>query len=54
VRYQNVHKLLSIDTRGYGYELSPPVPIVVLEGRIRGSRREPLLGDLPPPPGFHF
>lgn len=34
------HKI-SIDSRGYKYELVNPVPVMVTKGRIRGSRREP-------------
>lgn len=52
VSYRNVHQLLRVDTRGYGYELTPPVPVVVLPGRIRGHRTEPLTGSLPLPPGL--
>lgn len=33
-----------INSRGYLYELTPPVPIVVLEGNILGSRDEPARG----------
>jgi hypothetical protein len=32
---------LGLASRGYLYELTPPVPIEVLEGRIRGRLREP-------------
>jgi hypothetical protein len=33
-----------IESRGYRYELTPPVPITVLEGTVRGSRRSPAPG----------
>ena len=32
---------INIHTRGYFYELTPPVPIEVLEGTIRGKKKEP-------------
>ncbi|MEM9862005.1 MAG: hypothetical protein AAF938_10340, partial [Myxococcota bacterium] len=35
---------VEIDTRGYLFELTPPVNISVLEGRIRGRRRRPIEG----------
>lgn len=54
VRYRNVHAVLNIDSRGYGYELTPPVPVVVLEGRVRSARKQPPTGNFPVPPGFHF
>lgn len=31
--------ILEIDTRGYLFELTPPVPVEVLEGRVRGQPR---------------
>ena len=33
---------VEIDTRGYRFELTPPVPIEVLEGNVRGRRRQPI------------
>ena len=41
-RAQAIH----IDSRGYHYELTPPVVVEVLEGTIHGPRREPPLGLL--------
>jgi hypothetical protein len=32
---------LSVDTRGYLFELTPPVPVEVLPGNLRGRRRRP-------------
>jgi hypothetical protein len=55
---------MRLTTRGYQYELAEPIPISVLEGRVRGRRQspitemmpkpgvdysEPLEGELPPP-----
>jgi hypothetical protein len=36
-----------IDTKGYLYELTPPVPVEVLKGNIRSVRKIPPLGALP-------
>jgi len=36
-----------INSRGYRYELTPPVPIEVLEGDVRGGVRQPIRGFLP-------
>jgi hypothetical protein len=33
---------LNLDTRGYYYELRPPVPVNVLEGNIKGEAKEPI------------
>ncbi|MCB9600263.1 MAG: hypothetical protein H6724_12070 [Sandaracinus sp.] len=35
---------IRIESRGYRYELTPPVPIEVLEGRVRGRLREAQTG----------
>ncbi|MCH9687699.1 MAG: L,D-transpeptidase [Deltaproteobacteria bacterium] len=40
---------MKIDTRGYKYELVEPIPVRVTEGRIRGSRRSPILEYVPKP-----
>ena len=29
-------------TRGYKYELQPPIPVEVLEGRVRGKLKKPI------------
>ena len=36
-------------TRGYYYELTPPVPVNVLEGNIRGETKEPVEGYIKKP-----
>jgi hypothetical protein len=54
IHYANVHQTLRIDSRGYGYELTPPVPVVISEGNIRGKRKRPIAADLPLPPGFRL
>ena len=33
---------INLHTRGYFYELTPPVPVNVLRGRIRGTLQEPV------------
>jgi hypothetical protein len=33
--------IAKIDTRGYLYEMTPPVPIEVLPGNIRSARKIP-------------
>ncbi len=38
---------LAVRTRGYGYELTPPVPVEVLEGRIVSRRKRVPLGPFP-------
>jgi hypothetical protein len=35
---------MRLPTRGFYYELVPPLPVDVLEGRILGTRQKPLLG----------
>lgn len=40
---------LEIDTRGYLFELTPPVPVEVLEGRVHGSPRRAPVGFFPLP-----
>ncbi len=40
---------LEIDSRGYRIELTPPIPVEVLEGEIRGDRTEPIGGRRPLP-----
>ncbi len=40
---------MEIDTRGYRYELTPPVPVEVLQGNIRGRQRRPLTAFFPLP-----
>ena len=40
---------MDLRTRGYYYELKPPVPVNVLEGRIRGETQEPIEGYVKKP-----
>jgi hypothetical protein len=42
------HKI-SLKTRGYRYQLGEPIPVHVLEGRIRGDRKSPIEGYVPKP-----
>ncbi len=41
VRHKGESYPIRIDTRGYLYELTPPVPIDVTKGRIRSERKKP-------------
>lgn len=47
VSHGGKHHLLRLRTRGYRYELTPPIPLQVLPGRIRGSRKRPIPGLRP-------
>ncbi|HEY8429526.1 MAG TPA: hypothetical protein VIL20_14170, partial [Sandaracinaceae bacterium] len=40
---------LEIDTRGFLFELTPPVPVNVLEGRVRGRPTRAPVGFFPLP-----
>lgn len=40
---------MRIPSRGFEYELSPPIAVNVLEGRIRGSLQAPIEGHVPKP-----
>ena len=40
---------MRIPSRGYLYELDPPVPVNVLEGNIKGEQKKPILGYVPKP-----
>ncbi len=40
---------MRIPSRGYLYELDPPVPVNVLEGNIMGDAKKPILGYVPEP-----
>ncbi len=40
---------ISLKTRGYRYQLAEPIPVHVLEGRIRGSRKSPIDRYVPKP-----
>ncbi len=45
---------LSVTSRGFGYELTPPVPVNVLEGKIKGARKQPLQTAQPLPLGYEL
>ena len=51
--YQGQRYDYKLDTRGYDYELRPPLPLVVLEGRIMGRVREPI-ADYVRKPGVDY
>jgi hypothetical protein len=40
---------IQLDNRGFGYELTPPVPVEVLEGTIKGDPKWPILEGMPAP-----
>lgn len=40
---------VNLHTRGYFYELTPPVPVNVLEGRIQGKKKKPYEGYVQKP-----
>jgi hypothetical protein len=40
---------LSLKTRGYRYNLPEPIPVHVLEGRVRGDRKSPIDGYIAKP-----
>ncbi|MBW2529287.1 MAG: hypothetical protein JRI23_34240, partial [Deltaproteobacteria bacterium] len=40
-RWRGNQKTVHFDSRGYRYELTPPVPVDVLEGNIRGHAKTP-------------
>jgi hypothetical protein len=44
---------LRLPTRGFYFELEPPIPIETLEGRVRGQQPTPIAGYLPKP-GVHY
>jgi hypothetical protein len=46
VHFGGTHKA-ALDTRGYMYELTPPVPVEVLPGNIRSPRKVPPLASVP-------
>ena len=43
---------LGATSRGHRYELTPPVPVEVLPGRVRGAVRAPLTRPFPVPRGL--
>lgn len=40
---------MRIPSRGFEFELDPPISVNVLEGTIRGSLQDPLEGYVPKP-----
>jgi hypothetical protein len=40
---------IRIPSRGYLYQLDPPLPVNVLEGRIKGAQKTPIEGYVPKP-----
>jgi hypothetical protein len=47
--WKNTAYEMRIPSRGYVYELDPPVPVNVLEGNIMGEQKKPILGYVPKP-----
>ncbi len=47
IGFEGKNYRLRLTDRGYEYELTPPVPVTVLEGRVRGVRRQPSLKYVP-------
>ena len=37
--YKGQEVALQSDNKGYGFALTPPVPVTVLDGDVRGNRR---------------
>ena len=48
VRWGGIHRI-HLTTRGYRFELEDPVPVRVLEGRVRGKRKSPYARAFPAP-----
>ena len=40
---------IRIPSRGFAYYLDPPLPVMVLEGNIKGPQKKPILGYVPKP-----
>jgi hypothetical protein len=40
---------MKIPSRGYVYQLDPPLPVNVLEGNIMGDQKKPIIGYVPKP-----
>jgi hypothetical protein len=40
---------MRLPSRGFLYELDPPLPVTVLEGTIRGNTKKPITGYVPEP-----
>jgi hypothetical protein len=50
LRKETVYEM-RIPSRGFLYELDPPLPVNVLEGNIRGAQKTPIAGYVPEPWG---
>ena len=44
IRYKGRAFTLALEDRGYAIELDPPIPVDVLEGRVRGAQKTPPTG----------
>ena len=51
--YKEQEHKVAIDTRGYRYRLETPIPVNVLEGRIRGTVLSPI-EEMRPKPGVEY
>ena len=47
--YKDTEYRMKLDTRGYKYTLTEPIPVTVTEGRIRGTRQKPYTEFMPKP-----
>jgi hypothetical protein len=47
--YEDKQYEFQLDTRGYYYELKPPIPVTVNEGRIMGKLKRPIEAYVPKP-----
>jgi hypothetical protein len=51
--YEGEEYRMAVDTRGYRYRLERPIPVLVTEGRVRGSQPLPL-AEMMPKPGVEY
>jgi hypothetical protein len=51
--YNGKQHRMALNTRGYNYELTPPIHVEVTEGRIRGKRRR-AYDEFMPKPGVEY
>jgi hypothetical protein len=51
--YEDKQYEFRLATRGYYYELKPPIPVLVTEGRILGKTKRPI-GAFVPKPGVDY
>jgi hypothetical protein len=47
--WQDIAYEMRIPSRGYVYQLDPPLPVNVLEGNIMGDQKTPIIGYVPKP-----